>query len=319
MLENDFQKAKDLIERSKSVILTTHEKTDGDDLGSVLALALYLEKMGKVVKIVVTGGTPNSLRYLPKSESVVEDIDESQNYDLLIVSGCSVLNRINNQSLQSLNISTINFDHHPDNTRFADINVVDADKSSVAELVYDFFEFCQWDIDANMANCLLTGIVTDTGIFMHSNTKASTLYAASKLMEKGARVTTVAKHTYQGKDIDSLKAWGKALENAQYDPERKMVFSVITDEDVQNLEQLPATAFEGVVENLNKVPEAKFAMFIKQDKDRIKGSLRGDPHKGVDVKEIAHTLGGGGHKWAAGFSILGKLEKSRSGKWEIIN
>ncbi len=318
LIHESFLIAKVAMERANRILFTTHERTDGDDLGSVLALALHAMKSGKDVTVAITGGVPQQLRYLAKSEIVVEDIQSNEHYDLLVISGCSVLDRVNNPNIANLNVPSINIDHHPDNSMFGTVNVVDADKSAVAELVYDFFKFSGWEIDAEIANCLLTGIVTDTGVFMHSNTKASTLFAAAELMQKGARVATVAKHTYQGKDVPSLKAWGKALENAQYDPEKKLVFSVITDDEFEDLDKLPVTAFEGVVENLNKVPEAKFAMFIKQDNGRIKGSLRGDPHKGVDVKEVAKTLGGGGHKWAAGFSMVGKLAKNSQGKWEIV-
>ncbi len=96
-----------------------------------------------------------------------------------------------------------------------------------------------------------------------------------------------------------------------------MIYSIITSAELEALGNPPLSAFEGIVETLNKVPEAKFAMFLKQDNDTIKGSLRSDPHKGIDVKEIAHTLGGGGHKWAAGFSIMGTLVKQDDGKWNV--
>ncbi len=315
-MNNSFAEAKQLLEQSQDILLTTHERTDGDDLGSVLALAIYLESQGKRVTIAPMGGVPEQLRYLPKSEDVLGDIERTD-FDLLVISGCSVLDRVKNEKITGLNIPIINIDHHPDNKMFGTVNVVDASKSAVAELVYDFFKFCGWPITHEVAICLLTGIVTDTGIFMHSNTQASTLLAAAELMEKGARISTVTKHTYQGKDIPSLKAWAKALDNMHYDPNQKMIYSIITEEELKALGNPPMSAFEGIVETLNKVPEAKFAMFLKQDQGVIKGSLRSDPNKGVDVKEIAHTLGGGGHKWASGFSIIGKLVKQDDGKWQV--
>ena len=315
-MSNNFEQAKALLLKSNNILFTTHERTDGDDLGSVLALAIYMESLTKRVTISPVGGVPDSLRYLPRSEKVLGDISETD-YDLVVISGCSVLDRVKNPKIMALPAPKLNIDHHPDNQMFGTVNVVDPSKSAVAELVYDFFKYCDWPITHEIALCLLTGIVTDTGIFMHSNTQASTLSAAAELMEKGARISTVTKHTYQGKDIASLKAWAKALENMQYDPKQKMIYSIITEEELQALGNPPMSAFEGIVETLNKVPEAKFAMFLKQDSGVIKGSLRSDPHKGVDVKEIAHTLGGGGHKWAAGFSILGKLVKQKDGRWEV--
>lgn len=313
-----FESAKQLLEQASSILFTTHERTDGDDLGSVLALANHFKSVGKKVAVVVTAGVPKGLNYLPMSEIVTETLPEGESFDLLLISGCSVKKRVNHEQIEGLKIPTINLDHHPDNQMYGDVNVVDSTKSSVAELTYDFFKYCGWEISYESAVCLLTGIVTDTGIFMHSNTEASTLAAAADLMTKGARVSTVTKHTYESKDIKSLKAWAKALGNAHYDPEKRMIYSVITAQELEALGNPPVSAFEGLVETLNKVPEAKFAMFLKQDAGVIKGSLRSETHKGVDVQAIAKSLGGGGHKLAAGFSILGTLARDTRGKWEVV-
>lgn len=313
----EFSEAKKLFEQANSILLTTHERTDGDDMGSVLALAYYLKQVGKKVAVVVQGGVPQQLRYLPMSDIVSEDLPLQQ-FDLLVISGCSVRERVSHEEILKLKIPTINLDHHPDNTMYGNVNVVDHTKSSVAELTYDFLKFCDWDISHEMAVCLLTGIVTDTGIFMHSNTEASTLAAAADLTSRGARIANITKHTYEGKDIASLRAWAHVIGNAHYDPQKQMIYSIITADELEALGNPPLSAFEGVVETLNKVPEAKFAMFLKQDNNVIKGSLRSDPAKGVDVKEIARSLGGGGHKWAAGFSLLGTLARTPQGKWEVV-
>lgn len=312
-----FQAAQKLLEQSNKILFTTHERTDGDDLGSVLALAIHLKSIGKDVTVAISGGVPNRLSYLPLSESVDETIIHDQ-FDLLVVSGCSDLPRIRNSAIESLNIPIINFDHHPDNKNFGHVNVVDPAKSAVAELVYDFFKFTGWTISSDVAICLLTGIITDTGLLMHSNTKASTLEAAGELMKRGARISQVAKHTFSASNLKHLRAWGKALQNSFYNPDNQVIYSVITDEELEELGNPELSSFEGLVETLNKVPEAKFAMFLKEDGDRVKGSLRSDPHKGVDVQKIAQQLGGGGHKFAAGFSMIGKLEKTEAGRWKIV-
>lgn len=314
---NEFLQAKQLLEQADSILLTTHERTDGDDLGSVLALANFFISQNKNVAVVIKGGVPKQLEYLPLSEIVTEELPD-QHFDVLVISGCSTKERVGHEAIQNLEIPILNLDHHPDNKMYGDVNVVESTKSAVAELTYDFFKFCDWKITHEIALCLLTGIVTDTGIFMHSNTQASTLAAAAELMEHGARVATITKHTYEGKDIPSLKAWAHVIENAQYDPEKKMIYSIITQQELEQLGNPPMSAFEGIVETLNKVPEAKFAMFLKQDNEVIKGSLRSEEHKGVDVQAIAKSLGGGGHKLAAGFSLLGTLARNGEGKWEVV-
>lgn len=310
-----FSQAKDAIDQAQNILFTTHERTDGDDLGSVLALALHAKSQNKKVTVSIIGGVPSRLEFMPMADEVHSDLP-GRDFDLLIVSGCSNLARMNNPDIESLGLPTINFDHHPDNQNYASINVVDSAKSSVAELVYDFFKFCEWEISSQVATCLLTGIITDTGLFMHSNTGAETLEAAGKLMEHGARITQVTKHTFDSADIEHLKAWGAGLENSYFNPENKIIYSVLTQETLKQLGNPELANFEGLVETLNKVPEAKYAMLLKEEDGRIKGSLRSDPFKGVDVKEIAHTFGGGGHKWAAGFTLVGKLVKS-GGKWQV--
>lgn len=314
-VKESFIKAQQLIDQSQDILLTTHERTDGDDLGSVLALAHHLKARGKNISIVIKGGVPQSLRFLPMSDAVTE-ILPNKNFDLLIISGCSQMKRVGQEEILSLECPTINIDHHPDNGYYADVNIVDAVKSAVAELVYTLFVEAHWAISAEVATCLLTGIFTDTGSFMHSNTSPETLKAASDLMQKGGRTHTIAKHTYRGKNLPSLKAWSKALDNAYYDARKKIIYSVISDDDMAMFDGVPSNVFEGFAETLNKVPEAKFAMFLKQDGDVVKGSLRSEEHKGINVSEVAHSLGGGGHKFAAGFSVVGKLIK-RGQHWQV--
>lgn len=316
-MTSHFSLAKTLIENSKQIVLTTHEHTDGDDLGTVLALYLHLKNIGKKPILVINFGVPSQLKFLPHTQVIRETLPPNYSPDLIIYSGCSSKHRTRLPELENLPVKTINFDHHPDNTFFGDINIVDSRKSSVAELMYDFFIFCQYPLTPNIATCLLTGIFTDTGSFMHSNTKPSTLHASANLLRHGASLHKISKQTYKNKTPQTLKAWGQALQNAYYNSKKKVIYSVLTKSDITELKDIPLSAFEGFVETLNKVPEAKFALFLKQDGNFIKGSLRSDPHKGINVQEIAKILGGGGHVWASGFTLIGHLEKDSTGKWLV--
>lgn len=317
-MDQEFEKAKHLTETSGRILLTMHERMDGDDGGSVLALAHRLRQMGKTVECAIKKGVPPSLEFLPGSELVQDDIAHT-NFDLLIMCGCSEKKRCGSENILSLKIPTINIDHHMDNKLFAEVNLVDPKASSVAELVYDFFIWNNWNITKDIATCLLTGIITDTGGFKHSNTQSSTLKAAAQLLYKGASLNTIFKNTFKNKSPKTLQAWGNAFKNVYFDSESKIIYSVITEEELQNLgPALPQNAFEGFVETLNSVPEAKFAMFLKQEGEIVKGSLRSETFKGVNVARIAQVFGGGGHKLAAGFSIAGKLMKDEAGKWRVV-
>ncbi|MCL5666407.1 MAG: bifunctional oligoribonuclease/PAP phosphatase NrnA [Patescibacteria group bacterium] len=315
-MQQNFQKAKELIDRSYNILLTMHERMDGDDGGALLAITHHLKSTGKQAVCAIKKGVPPSLSFLPGSKHVREDIGEEE-FDLLVAFGCSDKNRIGNEKITGLDIAAINIDHHPDNTNFGDVNLVDAGKSSVAELVYDFFKFCKWQINKDVATCLLTGIITDTGSFMHSNTKTSTLQAAADLMRQGALANKIIKHTYHSKSPNILKAWGKAMENSYYDAKHKVIFSIMTEDDLKETGKLPQAAFDGFAVTLNSVPEAKFAMFLRQEGNIVKGSLRSESYKNVDVSKIAKLFGGGGHKQAAGFSIPGRLTRDKNGKWKI--
>lgn len=346
-IELHFQQANQLINASTKILLTMHERMDGDDGGALLAVGMQLEKMGKDITYAIKKGLTPNLAFLPNSQKIKDDI-ESSDFDLLITFGCNeikrtgserIINLVNSnhseRSEESLSkdlrkgslserfgmeqrLKTINIDHHPDNKLFADVNVVDSKKSSVAELIYDFFLFNNWAVTKDIATCLLTGIITDTGSFMHANTQSETLKAAGELMKKGASVSTIIKHTFKSKGAKVLKAWGKAMENSYYDTKNKIIYSMMTEKDLAEFEKLPGGAFEGFTETLNTVPEANFAMFLRQDGEIIKGSLRSDIFKNVDVSKIARSFGGGGHKLASGFSVAGKLMKDEKGKWKVV-
>jgi bifunctional oligoribonuclease and PAP phosphatase NrnA len=316
-MQGSFKKTKDLINASNRILLTMHERMDGDDGGSVLALMHHLKKNGKNVTCVIKKGVPPYLKFLPGSEKIKEHLNGGD-YDLIIACGCSSLSRSGIEKISEINSAIINFDHHPDNSNFGTINLVDPQKSSVAELVYDLFKFCHWPISKEIATCLLAGIVADTGSFMHSNTKPDTLKTAAGLMEKGALIDKITKQIYKNKNHNTLRAWGKAIENIYYDEKNKIIYSVITETDLKEIGELPNSAFEGFVSALNSVPEAKFALFIRQDGQIIKASLRSETYKNTDVAEIAKLFGGGGHKLAAGFSLFGKLFKDEFGKWKAV-
>ncbi|MGE5297836.1 MAG: DHH family phosphoesterase [Acidobacteriaceae bacterium] len=303
----EFKNAWHLIGKSRSVFMTTHEGTDGDDLGSLLALRQVLLKMGKKVAVAAKKGVPQSIKFLPGTNHVGSDF-AAGDYDLVVTFGCTKLERTNMPELGELQVPILNFDHHPDNSFFGTVNVVDPNTAAVAELIYYFLRSHKVEIDKNIGICLLTGIFTDTGGFKHANTSAEVLEVASELLKKGARIDRIAAFTYGQKRPQTLKAWSRGLENTRFDPKRQLVYSVMTEED---LKELGATEedLQGFVEMLNHIPQAKFALLLRQDGDTVKGSMRSELHKGTDVSEIAHLFGGGGHKLAAGFTVSGKLVK----------
>ncbi len=315
-----FVAAKKFIGDHKHFILASHARTDGDDCGSMLAMKLVLESIGKHATAIAVGGVPSTLQFLPKQKEVLEELPRTQSsetYDAIILFGCNSKQRPGLKEIETSELPILNIDHHHDNQRYAQINLVDEARSSVAELVFEFIKFVNVNITSDIAKCLLTGIFTDTGSFMHANTQPSTLEAAGELMKYGARIDKIHEFTYQNKDIRGLKAWAKALENTRLVKDGQIAISVLTQEDLDYLGELPTDTFGGLVETLNKVPGTRFAMFLRQDGDKIKGSIRSEENKEMDVSFLAKLLGGGGHKLAAGFALTGKLVRLSDGGWKI--
>jgi bifunctional oligoribonuclease and PAP phosphatase NrnA len=311
----NFKKALELINKSEKIFLTMHEGPDGDDLGSVLAMRSFLLNIGKKPTAVIKGEVPDNLTFMPGHEFVEQEFPKNFDFDLVITFGCNKIERTGFKELAEIKAPLINFDHHPDNTEFGKVNVVDPSTAAVAELVYYFLDFSEAEITKDMATCMLTGIFTDTGGFKHSNTSAEALEVAAHLLKKGARIDKIALQTMGKKRPSAIRAWAKGLENARFDTEKKMVFSVMTEDD---LKEIGATNddLEGFVELLNNMPQAKFALLLHQDGEVVRGSLRSEPHKKVDVSKIAKSFGGGGHKLASGFKIKGKLQRSGDA-WKI--
>jgi len=312
--EESFAQAKIFIENHSKFVLLSHARTDGDDLGSILALTETLKSYGKTGIPVAVGGVPPSLKFLHGQNNVLDHFPEGE-FDAIILSGCGDINRTGIPDLEKKGLPILNIDHHPDNKKYGAVNVVDATKSSVAELVYDFIKFLGTPITQEIAKSLLTGIFTDTGSFMHSNTTESTLKAAGEMVGIGARTDKIYSFTYN-KDISSLKAWALAMENTKIDEENKLVFSILTEEDIQKIRELPDDAFTGFINFLQSVPECRVSMFMYQDGEYIKGSLRSEEDKNFNVSKLAKFFGGGGHKLASGFRVKGKVIKTENG-WRI--
>lgn len=310
----DFGPSKETIEASSALLFVSHEFTDADDLGSMLAMAEVLEKSGKQIFICALGGLPDNLYFLPGSEKLLEILPNTA-YDAVCFFGCGDIARpgFENWSLDGKII--INIDHHIDNRLYGDANLVDEFAAATCEVVYKFIKFLGSDITKSIAINLLAGIFFDTGGFRHASTTPEILEIAADLVRRGARIDRIAKQYFGQNELIRLRAWAKAFENARFDEKQKMMYSTVTEEELAEI-GARSEHLEGIAEMLNTVPEAKFSMFLKQSGDEIRASLRSENYKGVDVAEIARKFGGGGHRLAAGFKFSGKMEKIKEG-WKI--
>jgi len=304
------------IKNSENILIFAHSRPDGDTTGACFALAQYIMKLGKKTDIACFDPLPDYLKNIIEDEFKYPDHIELSQYKLIIAAD-SVdrgFNKIKGQLVENQIIALL--DHHPDITTSGDINIINPSFSSVCEIVYEFFTFNKIEINRKMATGLLLGILGDTGMFQHANTTPHALEIASHLMRLGAPLSKIVQTSFSNKKICTLKLWGKAFEKARINSKSGMIYTILTQKDIAdcNASTEDIAQVSGI---LNTVPGTRFALILSEREDGIvKGSLRSEEYKGVDVSHIAAQFGGGGHKLASGFEIKGKIIETAEG-WKI--
>ncbi|MDO9231393.1 MAG: bifunctional oligoribonuclease/PAP phosphatase NrnA [bacterium] len=314
---NEFNTLNFVIKESQDILLFAHSRPDSDTVGSVLALREYIKSLGKNVDIACFDPYPIYLESLSPNYFHFPQALDLKKYNLVIAvdSVERGFQKVKNEFVENQVVALL--DHHPDITIEGDINIIDPTYSSVCEIIYDFFEFNKIKLTRNISTFLLLGILGDTGMFQHSNTTVRVMEIASNLMKNGAPITKIINIAFSNKNISTLKLWGRAFEKAKINPENGMIVSVLTQKE---MDDCGATSDDiaQVSGILNTVPGTKFALILSERNDGIiKGSLRSEEYKGVDVSRIAAMFGGGGHRLASGFEIKGKIVETAEG-WQII-
>lgn len=312
-----FIKFADLIEKSDKILTICHKRPDGDTLGSGIAFYLAMREAGKKCDIACIDQVPDRFLFLPSVNKMIHDFDYKE-YDLIVVmdAGASYMTKYHEKypNIFGGDVPVVNIDHHASNDNFGTCNIVDAASASTTMILFKFFDYIGIRITPNMATALLTGIYNDTGSLMHSNTNLDVFEISSKLVEYGAKVSTVAKNLFRSTPVSTLKVWGKALENARVNNEGVTV-SVLTWRDFEECGAGPDAA-SGVVDLLNSVPGSKYTCLLNEDRNgNVKGSFR-TQREDVDLEELAAQFGGGGHKKAAGFTLPGRIHQETH--WKIV-
>jgi bifunctional oligoribonuclease and PAP phosphatase NrnA len=313
----EFNTLNYVIKKSDSILLFAHTHPDGDATGSTLAFKYYIESLGKKVDVACFDPFPAFLENLFSDRFEFPSHLDIQSYDLIIA--CDAVERGFHKILPEIKDKKIValLDHHPSVTIKGDINIVDTKFSSVCEILYQFFTINKIEITKKIATPLLLGILYDTGSFQHSNTTSDVMQIASNLVKKGAPLTKLTEVIFSNKNITTLKLWGRAFEKAKLNPQNGMIVSVLTQEDIAELEATTDDIAQ-IAQILNTVPGTKMAMILSERSDgTVKGSLRSEEYKNVDVSKIAAQFGGGGHKLASGFEVKGKIVETEEG-WKIV-
>jgi bifunctional oligoribonuclease and PAP phosphatase NrnA len=289
-------------------LVTTHENPDGDALGSLLATTLALRALGKDALMFLTGEVPLPAEYgfMPLARLVRGTPPSDAGERVLLALDCANDSRLGASAETLLRAPlVIDVDHHHDNTRFGDINLVVADASSTGEIVRDLLAELGVALTPELAEPLYVALVTDTGRFQYTNTTPKAHRVAAELLEAGVDVRRVFRGVYESVQFAKLKLLARALERAQiYDGGRIVVSYLLATDFAEVGAEEPYS--EGIIDFLRAVEGADMAVLIREpprpDAPRHRISLRSNADE-VDVSAIARASGdGGGHRQAAGFS-----------------
>lgn len=299
MLERVLQE----IRTRQRIIVTSHARPDGDGIGSALACGQILRAMGKDADVVMHDGVPRIYQNLPFADRVIH-ADTVPANDAVIMLECDTVRRALLDGLERCFL--INIDHHASGRNFAHINWIDSSVMATAELVYRLARLACVPVDRDIATCLYTALMTDTGSFMFEGTNEHTFTVARELVLAGADPAHCARPIYFGHSAAKMRLLGAALSNLHR--EGTLAWIWVTQDQMRQFGAREEDC-EGLVNYALSIAEVQVAAFFRELPDgRYRISLRS---KGVvNVSVVAEHFGGGGHKCASGCSLDGPLDSA---------
>src|ERR671924_33003 len=303
----------DAIRSHDRFLVTTHENPDGDALGSILAMSLALEQLGKDAVLYLAGVIPLPHEYgFMKLGDLRRTPPDDAAERVLLALDCANERRLGpDPGLLERAPLVVDVDHHHDNSRFGDVNLIVPDASSTGEILRDLLSELGVELTPEIAEALYIALVTDTGRFQYANTTPKALRLAAELVEAGADVHRVFQDVYESVQLAKLKLLARALERAQVYEGGGIVVSYLRKPDFAEVGAAEPYS-EGIIDYLRAVEGADMAVLIREP-PREGGptrrvSLRASVDE-LDVSAIARKSGGGGHRQAAGFSSEESIEE----------
>jgi len=301
-----FKDALELIEKSKYILLLTHINPDPDTLSSALALSNFFEENKIKHKVYnCNKDLPKKLDFLHGFSKITSQ--EPKFYDLAICVDCASKQRFELELRQ--NIPIINIDHHKSNPNFGDINIINSQKSSTAELVYDFFRYNGLYISKNSASAMYVGIYDDSLAFTNARCDEFTFEKINFLVKCGAEPSFIANRLTKRDSLAKYRLLPKVLESLELHNEGKLALIYLKQSWLKSSGAKPRDA-EVALNMITNIGIVKIAVFFRMLKDECRISIRSK--SGIDVSKICAKFGGGGHANAGGFSMVIKdLEETK--------
>ncbi len=293
-----------LIEQKYRFMITSHIRPDGDGLGSGLALYWMLRSLGKDVDVVLRDRVPPSYTVLPGTDLVLVQDDVRVNYDAAFIIECSDVERPGLPSLKDQFV--VNIDHHSTTVPFGDINWIDPTAAAVGEMIYNLSKALGIEVTKEIAECIYTALLTDTGSFHFSNTTERTLKIASELVRRGVEPARISQALFYSHPFSKIKLLGLVLSEIQRDESGRVAWIKLDRETMYEADACDEDA-DGIVNHALSVGEVEAVAFFKElEPDVYRVSLRSKGKS--NVAKVAETFGGGGHRNAAGCRIEGDFE-----------
>ena len=289
------------IEQRQDFLLTSHARPDGDAIGSLLALSGVLAGMGKTAEMVMSDPVPVIYKPLPHADRILQASQINGNHEAAILLECDSVQRTRIRGLDHYFLMSI--DHHVTGKPFAAVNWIDPGASSCAEMIYRLAKAAGVKTTPEIATCLYTAVLTDTGSFSYAPTNAHTFELARQLVDDGANPVRIAQNVYFSNPTSKMRLLGAAL--SKLHREGSVAWMSVTREDMEHTGALEEDC-EGLVNYALGIAGVEVAMFFRELPDhRVRVSMRS---KGaVNVSAIAEQFGGGGHQCASGFAVDGPL------------
>ena len=281
---------------------------DGDAIGSLVGLGRALRHLGVRPIMACADPIPAKFAFIPGFENVVQEV--SVPFDLVISLDCSDKKRLGcfTEMPAFGDVPLLNIDHHLTNLRFGDVNLVDSYASSTAEIVFHLLEHMAIPLDAELATCLLTGIVTDTRGFRTSNVTVQVMEVATRLMNAGASLPTIAQRGLDHRSTSAILLWREALSSLQVKDRVAWASVSLT---MRRTAGHAGNGDAGLASFLLSADDADVAaVFVEREDGCVEIGFRAAP--GFDVARVAMQFGGGGHALAAGCTVPGPLEEAQA-------
>lgn len=296
-----------LIEQKQRFMITSHIRPDGDGLGSGLALYWMLRSLNKDAEVVLRDRVPPAYHVLPGSDQVIVQDDVTEAYDAAFIIECSDVERPGLASLKDQFV--VNIDHHSTTVPFGDINWIDSTAAAVGEMIYNLCKALGVEVTKEIADCIYTALLTDTGSFHFSNTTERTLKIASELVRRGVEPARISEALFYSNSFAKVKLLGLVLSNIQRDESGRIAWITMDRSTMCEAEAEEEDA-DGIVNQALSIGEVEAVAFFKElSSGAYRVSLRS---KGkTNVAKVAELFGGGGHRNAAGCRIRGDFSEVR--------